>query len=192
MHTTREAWLCAAAELMVPRFSAQGKPLPPVRLSIGFPATGGLSARSRTIGQCWANTHAKDGAHHIFINPTICDDPAKVLEVLSHELCHAAVGCEHGHKKPFAELARALGHEGKMTATVAGERLKPFITEYMDKLGPYPGSGLTIEAKRRKQTTRLRLYECPGCGLKARISADGARLECMDCETRLVQAAAKE
>ena len=52
-------------------------------------------------------------------------DPLEVAATLVHELVHIlAVGVEEGHRGKFTKLAKAIGLEGKMTATHAGETLK--------------------------------------------------------------------
>lgn len=53
MHETREGWLQQAAHELAPLFTAADMPLAAYRLGCGFPATGGLSRKHRTVGQCW-------------------------------------------------------------------------------------------------------------------------------------------
>lgn len=103
----REDWLIAAAQGMAPWFDNLGKPLPRVRIAIGFTSHG---ARGRRIGECWSDRASGDGTHEILIKPTL-DDAGEVAAILAHELAHAAVGVEHGHKKPFAKVAKAIGLE---------------------------------------------------------------------------------
>lgn len=187
IHATREAWLKAAVALMAPRFLEFGATFDPfVHVSVGFPRSKG---KRKFIGQCWCGSQSADGAPHVFICPTQID-PLRILEILSHELVHAAVGCEHGHKKPFIALAKSLGHEKPWTATTASIGLNEVLQRYLDVLGEFPHSGLDPKSgpQLRKQTTRLRKYVCSGCDLKVRIAKDDANVQCLDCDIRLERA----
>jgi hypothetical protein len=66
----------------------------------------------------------------IMISPVL-DDPMRVAGVLAHELVHATVGTQHGHKGPFAKLAKKIGLEGKMTATTEGEAFKQAVPSHV-------------------------------------------------------------
>ena len=147
---TREEWLMLAVAEMRPVFAEVGADIPDVRVSVGWP--GGRGDRSAVIGQCWHKAAATDDHFHIFISPVL-DDAPRVLDVLLHELVHAADGNENGHKGRFAQWAKALGLTGKMTATVAGEDLADGLACLVrDNLGAYPhgalaGPGRTISGK---------------------------------------------
>lgn len=69
---------------------------------------------SKRIGECWNTTASADGSTEIFISPVLDDVTGKsgVLATLVHEAIHAAVGVEHGHKKPFQKVATAAGLVG--------------------------------------------------------------------------------
>lgn len=139
-HDTREAWLVEASEQIGEVLSdLSGLPLPPVKVSVGWP--GGRSTAS-VIGQCWHKSAAKDGHAHIFISPVL-DDAPRVLDVLAHELVHAFDENTSGHKGRFAQWAKALGLTGKMTATVASEDLAQDLKALVrDRLGAYPHGAL--------------------------------------------------
>jgi hypothetical protein len=77
-------------------------------------------------------------------------------------LCHAAVGCQHGHKAPFKRCAKAIGLEGKMAATVPGDRLKRRLHAICRECGPYPHDRLT-PPPHKVQSTRMLKVECPEC-----------------------------
>lgn len=148
--TTREAWLMRALPLLSPLLlAAKAPPLPErIQVSAGFP-----KRSAKAIGQCWPETATKDKTIHVFISPVLGDDAARVLDVLLHELVHACVGNKHGHKKPFGEVARALGLEGKLTATIAGEDLRKKLLALAEQLGPYPHAtiiGMTPKANPKK------------------------------------------
>lgn len=164
---TREQWLKKLVTALRPMFKKVDAPIPKdVLVSVGFPSRGGVAARKLTIGQCWTPNKKTP---QIFISPLLAD-AVKVADVMVHELVHAAVGCEHGHKAPFARVAKALGLEGKMTATIAGKELKAKLATITKKLGKYPHEKLTPGTGIKKQTTRLVKAECPGCGYVARIT----------------------
>ena len=175
--STREAWLEAAArELGRSVFPAdvwQG--MPPYKLSVGWPK--GARGKGHAIGQCWSGKSAADGAtHHIYIAPNQTD-PVDVLAVLAHELVHAAVGCEAKHGREFSQLAAKLGLVKPWTATTPSDGLREVLTNVARVLGEYPHVGL--HAPLKKQSTRMRLWECP-CGVKVRRAGE-LNAECKDC-----------
>ena len=170
----REEWLAAAVCEMRPWFVDYGQPLPElVRVSCGWPSRGGLSAKKRSIGQCWTPIASADKATEVFISPVLAD-PVRVLDVLVHELVHAAVGVDKGHKGPFRKLAMALGLEGKMTETVAGEALTVRLNDLSVALGQYPHASLDPKAGRKSQGTRMLKATCTACGFTMRVAAKWA------------------
>lgn len=79
-----------------------------------------------------------------------------MLDILLHELIHAAVGTEEGHRGEFKRVALALGLQGKMTATIAepGTELHGKLSRIARELGPYPHKALnknTGTEKRKKE-----------------------------------------
>src|SRR5258707_13883249 len=93
----REEWLNKVAERMAPWFEDQGYSLPRYRVAIGFPSTG---KRGKRIGECWDGRASADGTFEVLIRPDQ-SDPIEVAAILAHELVHAAVGLECGHKGAF-------------------------------------------------------------------------------------------
>lgn len=170
-YKTREEWLQAFAQAARPHFEAAGAPIPEnVRISIGFSSKG---QRSNRIGECWADVVSEDKHFEIFIVPALQSDSARIADILTHELIHAAVGIEAGHKAPFKRVAVALGLEGKMTATVAGDKWREWALPVLEKLGPMPGASLGGErlvAAPKKQTTRMLKVECPDCAFSFRTT----------------------
>lgn len=135
---TREAWLLRAVEYFRPRFEEIGFPLPKrVHVSVGYGIDGRGTENGTILGVCFASWVSADNVNHIYISPEI-GDTARVLDVLMHELCHAADDCQNGHKGPFAEAAAKLGLVGPMTATVAGEDLALELKALAVELGEYP------------------------------------------------------
>jgi len=165
---TREEWLTRAVEALRPLFAEAGEDIPAVRVSVGFP--GGGSARKR-IGECWAPGASVDGVPQLFVSPVI-GSRVQALDVLTHELIHAIDRCESGHKGRFVKIAKAVGLEGKMTATVASPALEEKLTEIGKALGDYPHSAITLSAAtEKKQTTRMLKVECTEDGYTIRTTA---------------------
>lgn len=180
---TREKWLLQATDILrVRHFRPVGYEVPEkVRVSVGFPK-GGRAGGSHTIGQCWDARVSGDGHNEIFIHPELAD-PGRVMDVLTHELVHAAVGLEAGHKKVFKTCAIKVGLIGKMTATVASPELHQQLQNYLKRLPPYPHAAMVIGGGegRPKQSTRLLKGLCPACGYTIRLTAKWADLGLPTC-----------
>jgi len=166
---TREQWLSQATEALRELFSQHGATIPArVRASCGFPSKSALSAKNRRIGECWSARASADQHAEIFISPTISDS-ARVLDILAHELVHAAHPGD-GHGKAFKRTARAIGLEGKLTATVAGEAFKQWAEPVLARLGAYPHADLVPSNAQKKQSTRMLKCICPVCGYTVRVA----------------------
>ena len=163
----REQWLQDAVEHITPVFKQRtGLGLPDVHVSVGWPSTRGLSAKRRTVGQCWPT---QEHGAQIFISPLL-DDAFDVLADLVHELVHA-LHPDSGHRGDFVASARSMGLIKPWTATSAGEDLEPVLTNLIGELGEFPHSKIEPGSPKLKpQTTRQRKAECPECGYVARIS----------------------
>jgi hypothetical protein len=136
-----------------------------IKVSVGWP--GGKSV-NKVIGQCWP-TVSGDGASHLFVSPKLYA-PIDVLAVLLHELIHAADDCVHAHRGVFVRACKALGLEGKPTATVAGDECRAKLAELAERLGEYPHKKITPGQKIKTQTTRMRKAECTACGYLVRTT----------------------
>jgi len=163
-HHTREGWLIQAVEEMRPWFKEGGTPIPEkIMVSIGFTKY----SSSRAIGQCWdpMQSLGDDKVPHIFISPDQTDE-IKILDILLHELIHASVGCECGHRGAFKTSALKFGLAGKMTATYAeeGSELHAKLTTLASTLGPMPHIGLRRPMKDKVASKWIRL--------KSRINSD--------------------
>lgn len=176
---TREGWLrelvhrCHEELFRNPLFNFDGielvpEQLPKFRVACSWP--GGGSPRKR-IGECWSVSASSDGTTEMMVSPAV-GDPMMVAATLVHEMVHMYVGTECGHKGPFRKLAVAIGLEGKMTATTAGERLHEALERILDDMGNYPHAQLST-AGRKKQSTRLLKVTCQDedCACVYRITA---------------------
>ena len=170
----REAWLNAAAAELGGLFALNSLPLPSFRVSCGFPSTGGTRSKNKTsmrVGECHAASNSA-GAHvEIYIHPEL-SDPMRVMEVLAHELCHAAVGVHEGHGPKFRAIAHAIGLTGPMRSTVGSDAFKATIRPWIADLGPYPHASLVLSTK--KQSTRMLKAVCSACGYSVRLTAKWA------------------
>lgn len=172
-HTTREAWLEAAVAITKPLFETAGYKVPKVRVTCGWPSSGGLGVKRKTIGQCWDTDASSDKVHQIFISPWLIApaDEYGVLPTLIHEIVHAVVGIKEKHNKVFGKCARAVGLEGKLTATFGSEELLKKCNAFVKRLGEYPHAKLDPrKSPVKKQGTRLIKCECSKCGYVVRTT----------------------
>lgn len=170
-HKTREDWLNEAVALLCPWFKDNGGYRVPGNLKVtcGFPSRLALSSKRQRIGECWADSASEGKTFEIFISPVL-SDPARVLDTLAHEIVHAVVGLDAGHKGPFKKCATDIGLEGRMTSTVAGQRLGAHLRDIAKKLATYPHTRLNVSNRTKKGGTRLVKCECPKCGYVARVT----------------------
>lgn len=169
---TREGWLLAGAELLWPRIVAAGGTRPErCRVSCGWPSSSPLmraSSARRTLGEAW-HGGSDDGAREVFISPVL-HKPVEVLDVLAHELVHAACAPGVGHGPVFAAICKKIGlTEGKPTQARAGERMLEELAEMAKGLGPYPHSKLD-RLPGTKQKARMMKVSCPACGCVLRMT----------------------
>jgi hypothetical protein len=158
----RETWLTSLAEAMAPKFAEVGHPLEvKVRLTLSL-------LPKKVIGRCYSEDSSADKTHEILIRVDQ-DEPMRVAGIVCHELVHAAVGLECGHRGAFKRCAKALGLTGKMTATQEGPEFEAWVQPILDQLGPFPHAALNT-TKVRKQGTRLLKVECCDCGYTARVT----------------------
>lgn len=182
LRSPREVWLQSALVMLDELVPATYQRPSKMYVSVGWPKGTRGTKGSNVIGQCWPPTMSADGGTHCFISPAL-DKPVDVLAVLLHEHGHAVVGCEHGHKKPFATFCKDVGLVKPWTATTPGEVLLPKLEAIALKLGEYPHEALNaLAGGGKKQTTRMRLYQCPGCDQKLRAATDTLAVMCMPCD----------
>ena len=182
-NANRESWLNLIADKHIrPLFASKGYTIPAnVRLSCSL-ASGGIHTKKHqkrfTLGECYPASMSSDNTIQIMIVPSLADS-ARVIDVLIHELCHATVGNGEGHNKVFGACARAVGLEGKLTSTKAGEWLSALITQWVESEGEYPHAKLTT--RYTKQTTRNLACKCLKCGYALRTSSKWIKLAMPKC-----------
>ena len=165
----REHWLASASRSSARISRSLPVELPEkIRASCSWPSKSGLANKKRRIGEAWSAKNSADQSCEVFISPVL-KDPLEVAATLVHELVHCAVGVEQGHKGKFIKLAKAIGLEGKMTATHAGEELRTHLKEVTDAIGPYPHAELTHSNAPKTQKCRLLKVVCE-CGCVVRIT----------------------
>ena len=166
----REEWLLACLNKLRPDFERAACPLP-----ARVPRLLWLAVEERPCTSQTTNWRGVGGFLlrrrdiRIFISPVL-KDAKEVLATLVHEGVHCAAGVEHQHKGPFRRAAKAVGLEGKPTATTAGEALQKRLAEICTEVGPYPHAELKSGNTPKKQGTRMRLVKCPDCGYQVRTT----------------------
>lgn len=166
----REAWLNRIADEIIKEYERNGHKAPKFRVSCGFPSAG---RKGKAIGECWTAEASADKTHEIFIHPNQAV-AVEVAAVLCHELGHAIVGLDKKHGPVFKAAVTAMGLEGKMKATYAGEQFIKFIKPIIESVGVYPHGRLDTvvgtSSRGPKQQGRMRKAECPECGYIIRAS----------------------
>jgi hypothetical protein len=159
----REEFLNESMGILKPLFLSHGHSIPDnIRISCGF-ARGSRKA----IGQCFNEKMSKDSTIEIFICPTQ-SDTLRVIDILIHELIHACYPLA-GHKGDFRKAAKHLMLSGKMTSTIATDKLNQWTQEnIIDVIGKYPHA--TVSDSKKKQSTRLIKCACNSCGFTIRVS----------------------
>ncbi len=176
VYTTREQWLRQAMKFVEEHFVKHGYSVPEVSVTCGWPSVKGTARKSRRIGECWSPEAASDKHAAIFISPVLgtkVDAECDVLAVLVHEVIHAVVGLKCGHRGPFKKCMKAVGLEGKATATTATKELQELMAGWAEELGRYPHGVIQPGMKRsgpKKQTTRMIKCVCEACGYSVRTT----------------------
>ena len=163
----RESWLTDLVDALRPYFTDKGFSIPEkIRVSCSWPSR----TVRKTLGQCWTTQSAADGVQQICVSPLLVDLPT-LAAVLVHELLHACLLPDVGHKAPFKQGMKLLGLEGKATATHAGPLLTLHLLDLLKTLPPYPHAALSLKDAQKKQTTRMLKLECVNCGYVVRTTA---------------------
>ena len=135
----REQWLITTADILastilLPAINELGEQVEPLNYQVSI----GHTMSKKSIGECWVKQQSSDGlTSNIFIAPH-CNESIRILDILLHEMIHAADDCASGHKNFFARTARKVGLAGKFTATYAGDALKEKLLDIVDAVGDIP------------------------------------------------------
>jgi hypothetical protein len=156
----REQWLMAAVGHITPIFESRGHVVPRVKVSVGFPSTGG---KGRHLGQCWSSKAAEDGINQIFIAPHL-KTPLDFLNTLVHELVHAVDNCKSGHGEGFRKIALNVGLKGPMRSAGAGDHLKQDLIRITEKLGAFPHGRLSLPIPAAQKASKRPGAICTKCG----------------------------
>lgn len=152
MYKTREEWLMAATGLLDNEFFVSSKHDLPKKLRVSCGFCGGKS-----IGVCLYEGVSSDKTRELFIDPSQ-DDGLRILNILLHELLHAALPEGTGHKGEFRSMALGFGFIGKMTATEVeeGSELDKQLRRILEQVGKYPHAALKREKKAKQPSNWAR------------------------------------
>ncbi len=171
---TREEWLMRAARMILDHVATLGyRPTGTVKTSLGVLTAG---RKAIPLGVCYHSVASEGAYREIFINPGITD-PRKLLGILTHEIGHAVLDDDVGHRAPFRAFCSAVGFDFRETGKAAnahdGNQWWEWIEPIAERLGPMPHKKLNLDrpqGEKKKQTTRMLLLECPCCGIKVRAA----------------------
>jgi len=153
----------------------------PLLVTYGWPSRKALSARRRTLGECWPARQAPAPYKAaIFISPVCWKAPADLLHVVLHEMIHTIVP-GGGHRAPFSQIAGPVGLVKPWTATTPSPELAVKLEAIAATLGDFPSAGME-PAPKVKKGSRLRLFECQ-CAppVKVRVAHDDFDARCNVC-----------
>lgn len=178
----REAWLRVAYEVL--RRELLPEAPKSVAVTWGFPSRNATSRRKRTIGQCFGGNAVRgeiEGGRAILVSPVI-QGPLEIMATLLHEMIHAALPVDVGHRAPFSRLCKRVGLVKPWTATTPSPELKAKLESYIKKLEPWPMGHLHIVPREKGRQMKA---ECK-CGriLRcARKTFEAGAILCGICET---------
>lgn len=159
----------ATQELSDKVFRPIGRKVPKnIRINVSQLRTANKTHGHTTLGLCYPthytagkNKPKKEVVNIIQMNiaTTGRDNSVDVLDTLAHELIHAIDDNKSGHKKggDFDKMARAIGLEGKLTSTYAGEELKGRLNSIIKSIGKFPLQEVNLEGLRRDSNRNLKL-----------------------------------
>lgn len=143
MKMTREEWLKRGVRTLRPLLRKAG-----IKMRARWQVSMSLASTRKAIGQCWYEAASKSGqTANILICPTL-GDPVDVLDVLLHEMIHAALpyGTHHGPK--FVRACKAIGMtKNKPTSASACPELRAVLERVAAFLGPFPHDAMVVGGK---------------------------------------------
>lgn len=135
----REEWIKKFATHLRPMFEELGCVLPnKIIYTLSLPPE--LPNGSRLTSNELENTLGLCSFHqdtcYIYIH-TMCPVP-DIAPVLVHELCHACLPNNGGHKGSFAKLAKKVGLVGNLIYSTPGEQLLNKLNNIESRIGRCP------------------------------------------------------
>lgn len=173
----REAWIMELGDYIIADIlghicEPMGLPTPPVKYSVSYAPN--TRAGSKRMGCCSIRAVSGGGYNEIFISPEL--DGSQSLEIMAtvvHELIHAYLDCEDGHKGRFKKIAIKAGLDGPMPSTTASAPLLAILEGYLDVLGPIPHDAMNYKLRKAPKASGVNhTIECSdnACDFKFRTS----------------------
>lgn len=186
----REAWLIEAgdylmADILKPLVKPYKLKTPPVKYSVSYAPN--TRTGSATLGVCSSRSASTGGHNEIFISPELDGSRSQdVMGVLLHELIHAYLDNEDGHKGRFAKIATAVGFERPLTTFKPSEALKETLQSYIDLLGPIPHDKMDYASIKPKQKSRHLLVKCSHDDCEFQFRTSRKQIDLMQHDTCLI------
>lgn len=153
----REVWLNRATALFTSHWATLGVKVPAdVQLSCGFP--GGGSIRRR-IGECWPRSRSAIKVNQVFVSPVLAE-PLVALDVLGHELLHAADDCLSMHGRVFTRNSAMVGYSGGKHSAAVSVTALALKDSMLKRLGAYPHGQVLLNVKKAKTSDGLHKFTC--------------------------------
>ena len=176
----RETWLRTAYRSLRKELISEAPEQ--VAIGWGFPSKSSMGHKKRRVGECWHAGFGQkpEGNTMILISPTV-EDSVQILDVLLHEMVHAATPGE-GHRKAFSQLAKRVGLMKPWTATTPGDELKEKLTAIAKRLPPWP-KGTVIPVAKQKGRQMKAQCRCGRILRGAKKTLDQGPIVCGLCES---------
>jgi SprT-like family len=113
-------------------FRKHGYEIPEVHISVaplGRGATGGI---------CYEKDCSSDKRNQILIS-SLVNRTWHIQAVLAHEAIHAYLDCEHGHTKPFQDIATAIGLVSPFSSCTVSQLMEENTKRVVQVAGKYRG-----------------------------------------------------
>ena len=108
---------------------------------------------SHALGLCYAKSSSTGNKRVIEVDRET-DDLWETIDTVAHEVTHAVLDENEGHKGRFPKLVKDLFKlGGKPTATTPTEEMKELFYDFLVANGGYPH--IAFRPRHRKQTTRM-------------------------------------
>jgi len=114
--------------------------------------------RGKAVGLCYSTVYSDNKKVRRIEIDRETSDTLKVLEIVAHEVSHAILPDNTGHKGAFVDAVFSVFKLGSIpTATSVTLEFSELIKSWLEKSGSYPY--VKFVDKRKKQTTRMvKLY----------------------------------